>query len=73
MFDIKEEQCNTKTHRLLFNIWQELRKLNGYDPYKEMKRPELMKEVKKLKDKPKGWTKFSNEQLIELLRGEKDA
>lgn len=35
--------------------------------YTEMKRPELMKLVTDLEDKPEGWTKFSNKELIKLL------
>ena len=35
--------------------------------YTEMKRPELMKLVTDLGNKPEGWTKFSNKELIKLL------
>ena len=35
--------------------------------YTSMKRPELMKLVTDLEDKPEGWTKFSNKELIKLL------
>lgn len=78
MFDIQKERLNTKTDQLLFNIWQELKAIKQLlqeeeNDYSKMKRHELMAEVKKLENKPKGWTKFTNEQLIELLRGERDA
>jgi hypothetical protein len=36
--------------------------------YTSMKRPELMKLVSELDNKPQGWTKFSNVKLIELLK-----
>lgn len=35
--------------------------------YTEMKRPELMKLATDLGNKPEGWTKFSNKELIKLL------
>ena len=35
--------------------------------YTEMKRPELMKLVTDLGNKPEGWTKLSNKELIKLL------
>ncbi len=75
MFDIKEEQCNTKTDRLLYNIWQELKKMNEpKDKYSKMNRRELIAEIKNTIDNPpKGWTRFSNEQMIALLRGESNA
>lgn len=36
--------------------------------YTSMKRPDLMKLVTELDNKPEGWTKFSNAKLIELLK-----
>lgn len=38
--------------------------------FDSMKRADLMKLVSRLKDKPKGWTKFSNEDLINFLEKE---
>jgi len=73
MFDIKPDQANTKTDRLLYNIWQELRELNGKDEYSAMSRKELIEAVKKLDSKPPKWTRLSNKGLIELLRKEDKA
>jgi hypothetical protein len=36
--------------------------------YTSMKRPDLMKLVTELDNKPEGWTKLSNQKLIELLK-----
>lgn len=35
--------------------------------YMGMKRPELMKLVSELKNKPEGWTKYTNKDLIKIL------
>jgi hypothetical protein len=35
----------------------------------QLKRPDLMKAVSKLKEKPKGWHTMSNDKLIEILEG----
>jgi hypothetical protein len=36
--------------------------------FESMKRPELMKLVSELDNKPEGWAKLSNTKLIELLK-----
>lgn len=57
---IKEQQ---ETNRLL----REMSK--GVETREEIKRPELMKRMAKLSDKPPGWNKWSNEEIIEHLKG----
>ncbi len=51
MFDIKPESLVSKTEKLLYNIWQELRRLNEFKP--EPARP--MRKATKGKGKAKGF------------------
>lgn len=53
-----------ETNRLLRQLIGE----NSNQPLSE-KRPELMRRMAKLKDKPQGWNKWSNEQIIDHLKG----
>ena len=58
-----------ETNRLLREL------LNRREPelketaVEEVKRPELMRRMAKLKDKPQGWNKWSNEQIQAHLKG----
>lgn len=64
-------------HHLMYHLILEQRETNrllremnnGVESREEIKRPELMKRMAKLTDKPQGWNKWSNEQIIEHLKG----
>lgn len=64
-------------HHLMYHLVLEQQETNrllremskGVETREEIKRPELMKRMAKLKDKPQGWNKWSNEEMIEHLRG----
>jgi LPS sulfotransferase NodH len=60
---IMEQQ---ETNRLLRQLLNSTKQEDGNA---EIKRPELMKRMAKLRDKPQGWNKWSNEQIVEHLKG----
>lgn len=60
---IMEQQ---ETNRLLREMSQASK---GVEAREEIKRPELMKRMAKLTNKPQGWNKWSNEEIIEFLKG----
>lgn len=75
MFEIDKRFCVTPTEKLLWNIWQELAKMNEPATIEQvqpsldgLKRNELMALVKAMPNKPDGWSKLGNDQLKELLR-----
>ena len=75
MFNITEYEVVGMTNKLLFNIWQELAKMNEPATIEQtrpnldgLKRNELMALVKALPNKPESWSKLSNEQLKQLLK-----
>lgn len=75
MFEINKQFCVTPTEKLLWNIWQELAKINEPATIEQvqpnldgLKRNELMALVKGLTNKPDGWSKLGNEQLKNLLK-----
>ena len=63
MFEINKQFCVTPTEKLLWNIWQELAKINEPATIEQtqpnldgLKRNELMALVKALPNKPDGWS-----------------
>jgi len=56
-----------ETNRLLRSL---AAKEQGPMSIDELKRPELMKRMAKLSNKPKGWNSMTNEEIIEHLKGE---
>ena len=76
MFNVKTETITSQTNELLYNIWQELIKLNNSlssdtkeeKDYSNLKRQELIALVKKLPNKPELWPRLSNDKLIKLLK-----
>ncbi|MDQ0062384.1 hypothetical protein [Paenibacillus harenae] len=64
MFHLILEQ--QETNRLLREISESSK---GVETREEIKRPELMKRMAKLANKPQGWNKWSNEEIIEHLKG----
>jgi len=75
MFNITEYEVVGMTNKLLFNIWQELAKMNEPATAEQtqpsldgLKRNELMALVKALPNKPESWSKLNNEQLKQLLK-----
>lgn len=55
-----------ETNRLLREIVDSSK---GVETREEIKRPELMKRMSRLANKPEGWNKWSNETMIEYLKG----
>ena len=81
MFEVEKDNRMTKTERLLYNIWQELAKINEVkeDVKIELKtdrldidnatRNELFAMAKPLKEKmPQGYAKLSTNELREAIR-----
>jgi len=76
MFNVKTETITSQTNELLYNIWQELIKLNNSlssdtkeeKDYSHLKRQELIALVKELPNKPELWPRLSNDKLIKLLK-----
>lgn len=76
-----KRNLNNLERQILFNIQNLLTEQNelikqliNEKPSKAdhiLKRPDLMKAVSKLKEKPKGWQTMGNDKLNELLKGAK--
>lgn len=58
-----------ETNRLLNELVGQSQGTGEAPETSDIKRPELMKRMAKLKDKPQGWIKWSNEQIADHLKG----
>lgn len=84
--DRKELVLNSTERKLLWGIYETLQEIKGLllvsaareqtvngkvdDRLEELKRNELMALVKDLPEKPEGWSKLPNAELIDILRKE---
>ena len=79
MLNRNELTLNSTERKLLYGIYetlQEIRSLlqpataeqTGIIDYDSLKRHEIMALVKELPDKPEGWARLSNTELIKLLK-----
>lgn len=57
-----------ETNRLLAQLLGEKETLVDVDPIDVYKRPELMKRVSELPNKPHGWQKWGTEEMRKLLK-----
>lgn len=57
-----------ETNRLLTQLLGKSETTVEVDPIDEYTRPELMKRVSKLSDKPQGWQKWGTEEMRKLLK-----
>lgn len=72
MFKIESRDLASPEARLLFNIQELLielipKKIELIPKKHETKRSELIAKVKGLPNKPKAWTRLSNDELLKLL------
>ena len=58
-----------ETNRLLLQMIENKQETPETIDFEELKRPELMKQMARLKNKPNGWNKMSNEEMISHLKG----
>lgn len=57
-----------ETNRLLTQLLGKSETTVEVDPIDDYKRPELMKRVSELPDKPQGWQKWGTEEMRKLLK-----
>ena len=63
---IEQQETNRLLRQLIENKQETPEKI---DSIEGLKRPELMKRMAMMKNKPHGWNKFSNDEIIKHLKG----
>lgn len=58
-----------ETNRLLRQMIENEQDTPDTIDFDELKRPELMKRIAKLSNKPQGWNKWETEQMRDYLKG----